>query len=290
MQIWFNGLCNGALIALLATAYMTVYLPTGVFYIALAGVYVLSPYIALQCMSLGLHWSLAVLIAIIVGIIVSVLCDLLNHRPLEKRKSSSGAHMISSLGIYMILVQLVALIWGNDPRVLKTGIGQVYRPGGIIIAQSQLVVLVGVIIVLALFFIWLRRSRIGLEFRGLADNPIQMALLGYNTDRLRMIAFAISGGLGATAGLMSAYDLGFDPHVGMSAVLLAIVATIIGGKNRFTGPVIGGLLLGIIRSQVVWHASARWQDAITFLLLAVFLFLKPNGILGEKERLEAAES
>lgn len=287
MQILFNGLCNGVLIALLATAYTVVYLPTGVFYIALAGIYVLSAYMTLQFMQWGISGILSALQAVAVGIIVSILCDLLNHRSLAKRQSSPGAHMISSLGIYMILVQTVALIWGNDPRVLKTGIGGVIRWQGLIMAHSQLTILVGATILLVLFYIWLKKSMLGLKFRGLADNPIQMALLGYNTDRLRLIAFAISGGLGACAGVLNAYDLGFDPHIGMSAVLLAVVATIIGGKNTFIGPIIGGLLLGILRSQVVWHASARWQDSITFLLLAVFLFFRPNGIMGGKERLEA---
>ena len=110
MQILFNGLCNGALIALLAMAFVIVYLPTKVFYIALAGVYVLAAYLTKQLMAWGLPWPLAVLGALAAGVGVSLLCDLLNHRPLEKRRSSMGAHMISSLGIYMILVQVVALV------------------------------------------------------------------------------------------------------------------------------------------------------------------------------------
>lgn len=289
MQILFNGLCNGALIALLAMAFVVVYLPTKVFYIALAGVYVLGAYLTKQLMAWGLPWWLAVFGALAAGVGVSLLCDLLNHRPLAKRRSSMGAHMISSLGIYMILVQVVALVWGNDPQVLKTGIGGVWRTGGLVMAHSQIAALVVSIVLVGVFFAWLKCSDLGLRFRGLADNPVEMELLGYDTDRLRTLAFAISGFLGAAAGILNAYDLGFDPNIGMSAVMLAIVATIIGGRGTFIGPVIGGLLLGIIRSQVVWHASARWQDAITFFLLAVFLLGRPNGIIGGEKRLEANE-
>ena len=289
MQILFNGLCNGALIALLAMAFVIVYLPTKVFYIALAGVYVLGAYLTKQFMSWGLPWPLAVLGALASGVGVSLLCDLLNHRPLEKRRSSLGAHMISSLGIYMILVQVVALIWGNDPQVLKTGIGGVLRVGGLVMAHTQIAALAVSIVLVGVFFTWLKCSDLGLRFRGLSDNPVEMELLGYDTDNLRTLAFAISGFLGSAAGILNAYDLGFDPNIGMSAVMLAIVATIIGGRGTFIGPVIGGLLLGIIRSQVVWHALARWQDAITFFLLAVFLLGRPNGIIGGEKRLEANE-
>ena len=192
MQIFFNGLCNGALIALFAMAFVIVYLPTKVFYIALAGIYVLGAYQTKQFMAWGVPWPLAVCAASAAGICVSLLCDLLNHRPLERKRSSMGAHMISSLGIYMILVQVVALVWGNDPQVLKTGIGGVWRAGGIVMAHSQIAVLLVSLVLIAVFFSWLKFSDLGLRFRGLADNPSEMELLGYDTDNLRMLAFGIS--------------------------------------------------------------------------------------------------
>ena len=156
-------------------------------------------------------------------------------------------------------------------------------------AHSQIAALLVSFLLVAVFFSWLKCSDLGLRFRGLSDNPVEMELLGYDTDNLRTLAFGISGFLAAAAGILNAYDLGFDPNIGMSAVMLAIVATIIGGRGTFIGPVIGGLLLGIVRSQVVWHASARWQDAITFFLLAIFLLCRPNGIVGSEKRLEANE-
>jgi branched-chain amino acid transport system permease protein len=86
-----------------------------------------------------------------------------------------------------------------------------------------------------------------------------------------------------------AYDIGFDANGGLNTVLLAVVAVIIGGRQSFLGPILGGILLGVIRSEVVWFWSARWQEAITFLILAIFLFVRPNGLLGNKMRLEAEE-
>ena len=180
----------------------------------------------------------------------------------------------------------IAIIWGNEPKVLKIGIDTIYHGWNFTIADSQIIELVGASVAVAGFFYWLKHSNLGLLFRGLADNPLQMALLGYDTNRLRLMAFGLSGALAGFAGILSAYDLGFDPYVGMNAVLLAVIATIIGGKTNFIGPLIGGLILGILRAEVVWLWSARWQDAITFVILAVFLFLKPNGLLGKEERLE----
>ena len=116
-----------------------------------------------------------------------------------------------------------------------------------------------------------------------------MALLGYDTNKLRLVAFGLSGAMAGFAGILSAYDLGFDPYTGMNAILLAVIATIIGGKTNFVGPLLGGLILGILRAEVVWFYSARWQEAITFVILVVFLLLKPDGLLAKEGRLESRE-
>ena len=289
MQILLNGICNGMVIALLAIAYTVVYLPTRIFFIALAGIYVGAAYLTWHLTQKGVSAGYAILLSVALGAVVSVLCELLNHRSLEKNKASDGAHMISSLGIYMIMIQAIAIIWGNEPKILKTGVETTYHVLGFTMASSQIIDLIGASIAVGGFFYWLKHSNLGLLFRGLADNPLQMALLGYDTNRLRLVAFGLSGALAGFAGILSAYDLGFDPYVGMNAVLLAVIATIIGGKTDFIGPLVGGLILGILRAEVVWFYSARWQDAITFVILAVFLFLKPDGLLGKAGRLESKQ-
>ena len=143
------------------------------------------------------------------------------------------------------------------------------------------------IIVLSFFSIWLWRTDTGLQFRALADNPTEIAMRGYNITRLRMIAFGLSGVITAIGALLVAREIGFHPHSGLDTLLLAVVAAIIGGQSSFIGPIIGGLLLGIVRAEVVWYMSAQWQDGITFVLLAVFLLLRPQGIVSKRARLEA---
>lgn len=288
MQIFLNGAISGLTLAVLALAFMVVYLPCRVFYLALAGIYALVPYISLACLKHGFPAWLSVAAAVAIGIVVSLLCELVNHAPLEKKRSSTGAHLIASLGLYLILVQVVALVWGNETQVLRSGIDTIYRLGAtIILTRAQVLAGCGSLILLMAFYGWLRFSNLGLQFRAMADNPIQLALHGYNTRRLRLFAFAMAGFLAAASALAVANDVGFDPHGGLSVLLLAIVALIIGGNTSFLAPVLGGLLLGIIRALAVWYLSARWQDAVAFLLLALFLLFRPHGILGRKLRLEA---
>ncbi|MEM8556309.1 MAG: branched-chain amino acid ABC transporter permease [Bacteroidota bacterium] len=287
MQILANGIISGLTISVLAMAFSVVYLPTRVFHIALGGIYAAVPFVAWTALRDGWPGFAAVLLAVSLAVGLSLACEQFNHARLERNQAPEGAHLIASLGIYIVLVQIVALIWGSEPKVLRQGVDQVFTAGGLILSRAQLVAGGGALVALALFFVWLRYSLLGLQFRALADNPRALALQGYNIRQLRLLAFGVSGLLGATAALLVAYDVGFDPHGGLPALLLAIVAVIIGGRQSFLGPMLGGLLLGVVRSQVVWFLSARWQAAVTFALLALFLYVRPHGLVGRKMRLEA---
>jgi branched-chain amino acid transport system permease protein len=287
MQVLLNGFISGLSLALLAVAFMVVYLPCRVFYLALGGIYALVPYIAVSCLRHGWPAWLTVTAAVGAGIGASLLCELLNHAPLGKKSASPGAHLISSLGLYLILVQVVAIVWGNETQVLHSSIDTVYRLGGtIMLTRAQMLGGCVSLILLTVFYGWLRFSNLGLQFRAMADNPVQLALHGYNVRRLRLFAFAMAGFFAAVSALAVANEVGFDLQGGLSFLLLAIVAMIIGGNSSFLAPILGGLLLGLIRASAVWHLSARWQDAVAFLLLALFLLFRPQGILGRKLRLE----
>lgn len=287
MQILANGFIQGLLIAVLALGFMSVYLPTRVFFVGLAGVYILSPFLAWQIRSAGGPWWLALALSALVAVIFALACEWFNHRRLERRGASPGTHLISSLGIFIVVVQVVAMIWGNETKVLRAGVDAVFRIGGVTLTRSQ--VLGGMLSAICVlgYYLWLRFSDLGLRFRALADNPVQLALYGYNTDRLRLIAFGISGLLAGVAGILMAYDVGFNPQTGLHAVLLAIVAVIVGGRHSFLAPMLGGVVLGVLRAEVAWYLSARWQEAATFLLVVGVLFLRPQGLLGSRSRLEA---
>lgn len=287
MQILFDGTINGFSLAVLALAFAIVYLPTRIFHISLAGIYTLAPYIAWACLKKGYPWPIAASCAIVTGIILSLACEILNHQFLERKKASPETHLVSSLGIFIIIIQIISLIWGNGPKVLRTGLDSSYKLGGIVLTNAQLIGISACLLLLLGFFLWIRFTNHGLQFRALADNPTELALRGYNIRILRLISFFISGLLCSSVSLLTAYDLGFNPNGGLSMMLLAVVATIVGGRSTYIGPVIGGLCIGLLRMEVTWFLSARWQEMVTFLLLAFFLFFRPQGIMIKKSRLEA---
>jgi branched-chain amino acid transport system permease protein len=141
-------------------------------------------------------------------------------------------------------------------------------------------------VLLVIVTITLRYTTIGVRLRALADNPTMFALFGHDVRHYRLVAFAFAGGVASASALASAYDVGFTPHGGLHAILLAIVAVIIGGRSSFVGPVVGALVVGAVRA-LVCYSAAQWQDGATFALLALFLLLRPRGILARVTRVEA---
>jgi len=289
MQVIINGLISGMVISVLALGFNAVYLPSRIFFIALGGIYAITPFVAWACLQYKLPLGVALLVAVLAAMVLSMANEFFIHSPLEKKnkKVSPGAHLISSLGIYIIVIQVIAIVWGSETKVLREGIDGIFKVGTLIITKSQAISGIMSFFLIAAFLTWLKNNKLGILFKALSDNPTELALRGYNIKTLRLFAFGLSGFLTAIASLFTAYETGFDPYVGMSAFLLAVVATIVGGQKTFIGPIIGGILIGMIRSQVVWHFSARWQDAFTFLILVIFLYLRPYGIAGSKARLES---
>lgn len=287
MQTFLNGIISGASVALLAVAFQVVYLPTRVFFIGLAGIYSCAPFLAYAVITHGGGWFLAAGLSVLVSVGLSILCEWGSHGRLAKRQASDTTHLVASLGTYIVLVQFVAIIWGNDNKTLRSSSDVVTRWSGLVITGAQWANLLVAVVLLGGFGLFLMRSSFGLRLRALAENPVQFALFGYNVNHHRLLAFGLAGLFGAASALVAAYDVGFDPYAGLHAVLLAVVAVMIGGQGSFLGSILGAALLGLLRAQVVWYWSARWQEAVTFGLLALVLLLRPQGLLGQKSRLEA---
>jgi branched-chain amino acid transport system permease protein len=167
MQIGLNGLISGLGIALLAVGFQIIYLPTRVFCVGLAGLYTIAAYGYLASQAAFGQWYLS-LIASLGGVVVlSLLIEWANHAPLTRKGASDGAHLISSLGIYIILVQTVAMIWGNDTQSLRQGVESTVHSGGVVLTQSQLLMAgVGSILLLG-YLVMLRASLLGLRLRAM---------------------------------------------------------------------------------------------------------------------------
>ena len=286
LQFLINGLVTGILYSLSAVGFALVYNTTRIFHIAAAALYVAAAYIFyFFFVSMQQSLSISLIGALICTALLSVFCEWLVYRPLYNKKSSLNVMMISSIGVMAILINLIALFFGNETKVLDNSIQKVFTFHDIIITTPQMYQLIVGILAIAVFMIFLKFSNFGLKARALSNDDTLFQVMGFNITATRTLVFALSGIFLALGSCLTAYDIGMDPHIGMPILINAMVAMIIGGTGRFNACIIGGISLGVLQALVVYQFSANWQYAITFLALLLFLFFRPQGIMGYKRRM-----
>jgi branched-chain amino acid transport system permease protein len=287
LQVLANGFVNGCMYALMALGFALIYNTTKIFHVAHGAVYTAGAY-ACYVLLIQLGWPLvaSVLGAVLLTALLGVLIELAVYAPLARREASLLVALLSSLGLYVALVNVIALLFGNETKVLRPGIEKTYHLGSVILTRIQAAEVVVAATLLPLLVLLLKGALWGKIIRAVRDHPTLASVMGINLGAVRIAVFALGSALAALAASLAALDVGMDPNVGMPALLVAAVALIVGGVGTFEGPVIGGFLLGVLQSLVVWRISARWMDAITFAILIVFLLFRPEGLAGCRRRLE----
>jgi branched-chain amino acid transport system permease protein len=287
LQFLANGLCKGATYALAALGFGLIYTTTGVFHIAHGAVYVAAAYVFyFASIVLGLPLFPAILLALTAAALLGLAMELLVYRPLDRRDASRMGLMISSIGAYIVVINVIAMLVGNEARVLRSGVESTVRVGSAILTLVQVGQVAISSTTILFYWIFLRSASLGQNCRAVADDATLASILGIRVARTRLSVFAIGSFLAGLASILMALDVGVDPYVGFPIVMVAAVACIVGGLHRFLAPAVGGVLLGIIQSLVVWKVSGRWEASVTLAILLAFLVLRPQGLFGVRRRLE----
>ncbi len=287
LQFIANGIISGALTAIMAIGFWFIYRTTYLFHIAHGAVYTASSYIFYTLYVSGTNpLILAIVASLLFGALLGMAMYFTVYRPLEKRNASAGIKFISSLAIYILIVNIIALTYGNETKILSEGLSESISFSDIILTKMQIYQFIAFLILLILSYSFVQKTRIGRAIRALGDNSRLFKALGLNERSVKGMVFAIGSSIAALASILTGLDVGIDPHIGMFALLNGIVAVIIGGIKRLEGVVLGALLIGIIQNLVIWQFSARWEQAVTFFILAIVLLYKSGGLFVTRKRVE----
>lgn len=285
LQFIANGLVMGSIYALVALGFALIYNTTRIFHIAYAVLYMFSPYMFLSLYNyIGCPFYVAFIVSIFLTILLSLAIEQFVYQPLNRINSSLNIVMISSIGVMIVVINAIALFYGNETKIINNNISQTVSLNAIILTDIQLWQFGISLAIIGLFFLFLKYTKFGIRTRAIRDNDTLSRVFTINVKKIRLTLFALSAFFVAVAGNLVAYDVGMDPYVGMPILLTAVVALIVGGVGNFAAPVLGGFIIGMMQSITVLISSARWQDAVIFTLLIIFLMFRPQGILGEKQR------
>ena len=272
---------------MLAVGFGLVWRSLRVFHLAYGGLFVISGYIFLS-LSVRVGWPtwLAGLATVFLSAVLGCLIELALYRPFYKRNAASGTNLIASMGVFIMMENTVAMIFGNELQTVPRGMATVVQIGNVRLTSLQLLGLGLGFVSVAVLWILVRRLRTFKALWAMGDQPELIPVLGLPLYRLRGMVLAIGTAMAAIPACVITLDMGIAPFVGMSYLLIAAVAVLVGGVDSYRGWVAGAVVLALLQSLVVWKFSARWMDLLTFGLLVAMLVFRPSGLVAGAKRVE----
>jgi len=206
-------------------------------------------------------------------------------RPIYKRDPLHT--LLLTFGVALVLEDVIRLIWGDVPYPMTSPqiLSGVVNLGVAYFSKYRIFVIIFTSVLLFGVWYFLERSQLGKTILAGTFDREMVVTLGIKIDLLFTLVFGIGAGLAAIAGVLASPIRGVFPPMGTDIIMPSFVVVIIGGMGSFWGAVIGGLLVGIVKSFTV-EIYSPMADVIVFFLLAIVLLIRPRGISGIEGLLE----
>jgi branched-chain amino acid transport system permease protein len=222
--------------------------------------------------------------ALAMGLAAAVAMERVAFRPV--RGASVTTMLLTSFAVSGILQVVFQNVISPRPRgvQLPPELSGVITVAGIDIGIIQLTAIVMVLVSLGLIMLFLRRTTLGISMRAAAQDFSVARLMGIRADRVIATAFAISGILAGVAAFLWVAQRGsVDPAMGLTPVIKAFIAAVMGGLGSLPGAVLGGFILGFIEIELqAWLPPEilPFKDAVALVIVLAILLWRPQGLLG----------
>jgi branched-chain amino acid transport system permease protein len=262
LQILFWGLYAGCIYILLATGLNLIF---GVMKIVnfahgeflMIGAYITATVFLLTGINPYVILLLSMLALIGIGAVVERLC----FRPILGTGKLNEIFL--SIGLIYIFQNGAAMIWGDAWQSVKSPYDGITVPvGSLNVPLDYIIIIAFTAAILIALWLFLSRTRIGMEMRATSQNRKGAMLVGIDVERIDVISF----GLGCA----------------LAAAVKAFAIIILGGLGSIPGAIIGGLLMGLAENGAAYFLGGIWKDAISFIILIIVLIVRPTGLFGDK--------
>ncbi len=284
MQLLVNIILSTLIYLIVSLSFSTIYQISRFFYITHAIIITFGAYFTyLFNIQFGMTLFLAIPLAILFSIIIVIGIELLIYKPLKSRKTTSWQLLIVSLGIYVVLQNLISLIWGDDTKSIRIWTVKVgHNIFGAYMTEVQIITIAICIVLFIATVLFLQYSSLGKQMRAVSSNEELSNIFGICSDRVMLWSFIIGSALAAIAGVLIALDTDMTPTMGFHVFLYAVVAMIIGGVGSNKGLIGGALLLATAQHLSAYYIDSKWMDATAYIILILFLIWKPLGFSGKR--------
>ncbi len=281
VQAVVNGLLSGALIAVPAIGFTTI------FAVLRFPDFAVAAYASIGAFAgwwVNVRLGLGVLPVLAAGFLAAALlgtaAEHVALRPLRPAGALTTA--IGSIALNLVLENAIRFLFGSDLRGFDLPLEQDVAFGPIRVGPQQLQDLGLAFLVLACVFAFLRFSRFGRAMRAVADNPDLARLKGIDPARIAIAAIILGAGLSGVGGVLIGFDTSIDPLTGYRVLLSVFAAAVLGGLGSIQGAVLGALALGVAEEVALLAVPPTYRGAIGFAAILVMLTFRPRGLLGDR--------
>jgi len=285
LQLFVNGVVTGSHYALLGVGFGIIFATTRIVHFAYGPIFTVAAYMAWYTAAvLGLPVPLALLVAVLAAVLLGGGSYILLYEPFEKRQAPHLVPLIASLGLYIVLENLVGIVFGSGVRVVRDFTYDIHFVGPVFFTSVHLWQVLLLVVMGAALVAFLRWTRYGKAVLAMTDNAEMARVIGIDTRRVSLLVFVIGSAISAPPAVLILLKDGASTHMGFIAVFMAFVAVIVGGIGSIKGAVIGGFALGMVESLGMWRIPTEWQSSIAFMLLFLMVLLRPQGLFGAAMR------
>jgi len=286
LKLFVSGLAVGCLYALIALGFVLIFKATGVLNIAQGEIIMISAFI---CYFLVVNFHIPFLISVLLTIIIAGLMGILTERLILRPMIGEPlfAVIMITIGLSIFLRSMAGISFGYNNLTFPSPFpDEVINLGGVILSYAQVWIMVSTAVLIGVFFIFFKYSRMGLAMRGTADDQDTALLMGISVKRV----FATIWGLSFLTAAIAGVFLGNTMVINIALANVAInafPAIILGGLDSIPGAIIGGLAIGVIENisggYLDQMVGGGVKDVVPFAFMFLVLMIRPYGLFGKKE-------
>jgi len=283
LQLMVYGLISGSILALGAIGLTLIYGILNFANFAHGDLMALGAYLALFFrVSLALPMWLAFVLAMLCTAVLGVGLDRVWFQPLRQRSARASIMAISSLGLALILQNLIRMLWGPQVQYYSRTI---HFPFTVPVLQVRLntqqvlifAIALSLVILVSLF---LQRTKLGKAMRATSDNLNLARVSGIDTERVVIWTWLLGAALAAAGGTLLGMSVRLQPIMGWDLLLPIFAATILGGIGSPYGAMAGALIIGLAEELSTPFIPTEYKTAVSLVLLVLVLLVRPRGLFG----------
>jgi branched-chain amino acid transport system permease protein len=286
-DIIISGLIGGSVYALLAIGFSLIFGVARIVNFAHTAFYMLAAYcIYFATQKMGFHPIWGMVAAVVLVTLLGIISYKILINPIREHE---GAVLIATIALAMIFQEVMSLIFTGSYLSVPSLVKGYFTILGVKIFFQQLLTFCAALLIMAVLWVLLMRTKLGLAIRSTAQDKEVANLMGINEAQVAMMTMGISVGLAAFTGAVVVPLTILQPHMWMHPLIMMMAVVVLGGLGSLKGSFLGAYILGFAEALVVFLApmGAFLKGSVALSVMIVVLLIRPEGLFGvsfEEER------